>query len=110
VLRDRGLLDGIEPPRPTVFVLVADDVAERPAARILASLRQVGVHARRSYRATRNVGKLMSEASRAGAGHAVIVGRELEEGMVVVKDLRGGGQETIPVDSLVTMFTGGDDE
>ena len=52
----------------------------------------------------------MSEASRAGAGHAVIVGRELEDGMVVVKDLRGGGQETVPVDSLVPMFTSGDDE
>jgi histidyl-tRNA synthetase len=110
VLRDRGLLEGIEPPRPSVFVLVADDEAERPAVRILASLRQAGVHARRSYRATRNVGKLMSEASRAGAGHAVIVGRELEDGMVVVKDLRGGGQETVPVDSLVAMFTSGEDE
>lgn len=107
VLRDRGLLDGIEPPRPSVFVLLADDAAARPVARILASLRHAGVHARRSYRTTRNVGKLMSEASRAGAEHAVIVGRELEDGMVVVKDLRGGGQETVPVDSLVTMFTGG---
>ncbi|MAH66021.1 MAG: histidine--tRNA ligase [Phycisphaerae bacterium] len=110
VLRDRGLLEGIKPPRPSVFVLVADDEAERPAVRILASLRQAGVHARRSYRATRNVGKLMSEASRAGAGHAVIVGRELEDGVVVVKDLRGGGQETVPVDALVRMFSGGDGE
>ena len=110
VLRDRGLLEGIEPPRPSIFVLVADDAAERPAARILASLRHAGVHARRSYRATRNVGKLMSEASRAGAGHAVIVGRELEDGQVVVKDLRGGGQESVPVESLVTMFTDGDAE
>ncbi|MAD19965.1 MAG: histidine--tRNA ligase [Planctomycetaceae bacterium] len=110
VLRDRGLLEGIEPPRPSVFVLVADAAAERPAARILASLRQAGVHARRSYRATRNVGKLMSEASRAGAGHAVIVGRELDEGRVVVKDLLGGGQETVPVESIVARFVGGGGE
>ena len=89
---------------------MADAAAERPAARILASLRQAGVHARRSYRATRNVGKLMSEASRAGAGHAVIVGRELDEGRVVVKDLLGGEQETVPVESIVARFVGGGGE
>ena len=101
VLRDRGLLDGIAPPAPSVAVLSVTDDADRPAVRLLAALRRAGVHARRSYRSTRNVGKLLGEASKAGAGTAIILGAELADGLVQVKDLVGGEQTTEPLEGLV---------
>jgi histidyl-tRNA synthetase len=106
VLRDRGLLEDIAPPKPVVFVIAAAEEADRPVDRILGALRSAGVHARRSYRSTRNVGKLVSEAGRSGAAHVVIVGRELAEGNVVIKDLQGGTQETIAIDDVVSRFRG----
>jgi histidyl-tRNA synthetase len=36
----------------------------------------------------------------------VIVGRELAEGNVVIKDLQGGTQETIAIDDVVSRFRG----
>ncbi len=107
VLRDRGLLDGIAPPAPVVFVLSATDEADRPAVRLLAALRQAGVHARRSYRSTRNVGKLLGEASKSGATTAIILGAELADGLVQVKDLVGGEQRTEPLEGLVDRLAGG---
>jgi histidyl-tRNA synthetase len=106
VLRDRGLLEDVAPPKPAVFVIAAAEEADRLVDRILGALRSAGVHARRSYRSTRNVGKLVSEAGRSGAAHVVIVGRELAEGNVVIKDLQGGTQETIAIDDVVSRFRG----
>lgn len=101
VLRDRGLLDEVRPPAPEVFILSAGDDADRPAMRLLARMRRAGIHARRSYKTTRNVGKLLGEASRAGATRAVILGSELAEGRVQLKDLVSGEQELVPLDGLV---------
>ena len=107
VLRDRGLLDGIAPPAPSIFVVAATEDADRPAVRLLAALRRAGVHARRSYRSTRNVGKLLGEASKAGATTAVILGGELADGLVQVKDLAGGEQRSEPIEGLVDRLAGG---
>lgn len=107
VLRDRGLLDDVAPAAPSVFVLAANPEADRPAVRLLSALRRAGVHARRSYRSTRNVGKLLGEASKAGAGTAIILGAELEDGLVQVKDLAGGEQRSEPLDGLVERLAGG---
>jgi histidyl-tRNA synthetase len=65
------------------------------------------VHARRSYRSTRNVGKLLGEASKSGATTAIILGAELADGLVQVKDLVGGEQRTEPLEGLVDRLAGG---
>ena len=105
VLKDRGLLEEVRPAAPQVFVLSAGDEADRPAMRLLAAMRRAGIHARRSYKTTRNVGKLLGEASRAGATKAVILGSELQDGHVQLKDLVSGGQELVPLDGLVEMIS-----
>ncbi len=94
VLADHGLLDAGEmSPRPDVFVINARDEPPREHLRpIVAALRADGLHVRHSYRATKNVGKLLSEAKKAHARLAVILGRELDEGRIVIKDLDGGEQ------------------
>ena len=105
VLKDRGLLDEVRPEVPRVFVLSAGDEADRPAVRLLASLRRAGIHARRSYKTTRNVGKLLGEASRTGATKAVILGSELHDGQVQLKDLSSGEQQLVPLDGVVKMLS-----
>jgi histidyl-tRNA synthetase len=76
--------------RPDVYVLSNGtpeaEVLVRP---LVATLRARGLHARHTYKTTRNVGKLLQEASQLRARCAIIV----ESGtMASVKDLGGGGQ------------------
>ena len=80
------------------------DEAERQFRPLVARLRREGLHARHSYRSTRNVGKLLGEAAKARARYAVILGDELKDGNVVVKDLDAGKQENVKLDDLATML------
>ncbi len=80
VLQDKGLMPSDDQIArdlglaPDAFVIAANDEAERHVLRpVLAALRREGLHARRSYRATRNIGKLLQEADKAGARYAVIL-------------------------------------
>lgn len=105
VLADRGLLpaDATELlPRPDAFVIGAgDEAGDRAVHGIVAALRAAGLHARRSYKATRNVGKLLGDASKQRARCAVIVGAEHAAGTVQVKCLATGAQRDVPVAGLV---------
>ena len=107
VLEDRGLLKAAQEyaPRPDAFVISAGkDEAERQFRPLVTRLRREGLHARHSYRSTRNVGKLLGEAAKARARFAVILGDELKDGNVVVKDLDAGKQENVKLNDLATML------
>jgi len=101
LLRDRKLLpdDGVALlPRPDAFVISAGgDLAEAELPRLLMRLRRAGLHARASSKATRNVGKLLGDAGKARARFAVILGAELADGLVAVKDLDAGSQQALPL-------------
>jgi histidyl-tRNA synthetase len=105
VLADRGLLPKDAAallPRPDAFLITdGSEAAEGLQPRLLTDLRRSGLHARGNWKATRNVGKLLGDAAKARARFAVILGAELAQGMVVVKDLDGGSQRPVPVGSLV---------
>ena len=108
VLADKGLLphDGSQLlPRPDVF-LISDgsDLAERELPQLLMRIRRAGMHARHSWKSTKNIGKLLSEAGKHRARIALIVGAELAEGAVVIKDLENGGQRIVPLaDAVETL-------
>jgi histidyl-tRNA synthetase len=107
VLEDKGLLRKPEEylPRPDVFVISSgDEKTEAEFTPLVAKLRREGFHVRHSYRATKNVGKLLGEASKARARVAVILGKELEAGNVVVKDLESGEQREIALAELSTAL------
>ncbi|MCZ6493011.1 MAG: His/Gly/Thr/Pro-type tRNA ligase C-terminal domain-containing protein, partial [Planctomycetota bacterium] len=107
VLEDRGLLKAAQEyaPRPDAYVISAGkDEAERQFRPLVARLRREGLHARHSYRSTRNVGKLLGEAAKSRARFAIILGDELKDGNVVVKDLDAGKQENVKLDDLATML------
>jgi histidyl-tRNA synthetase len=78
---------------PLVAVVgTGDDHADR--LRVAATLREAGLAVRPDGSA-RRLGKQIEAAARAGAGWAVIVGDELAEGNVGLKDLASGEQRTV---------------
>ena len=105
VLQDHGLItpDTLMP-QPDVFVVCADDGAADQLIPICTRLRAAGLHARRSYKSTRNVGKLLKEAGQHRARAAVILGGELQEGIVAVKDLAAGTQHDVSLADLETTI------
>lgn len=105
LLKERGLLPGDAAtllPRPDVFVISAGgEEAERAMRRITAELRAAGLHARHTYKTTRNVGKLLSDANRNRSRTALILGDELAEGRAMLKDLTSGDQHPIALASMI---------
>ncbi len=104
VLGDRGLLPADAMallPRPDAY-LISDgsDAAEQALPRLLMSLRRDGFQARSNWKTTRNIGKLLGDAAKARARYAVILGAELAEGSVVVKNLDGGSQEKVSLQGI----------
>lgn len=113
VLQDRGLMPpdselmGKAGQRPDVFVIAANPESETVAKRLVAQLRRGasgtprtgGLHARHTYKTTKNVGKLLGEATNLGAKLVVIVESPAEAS---IKDLRSGVQSPtkFPVEGL----------
>ncbi len=81
-----------------------DPAAEAELPRLVAALRKAGLHVRHSYKATRNVGKLLGDASKQRARFAVILGAEIAQGSVQVKDLTTGEQRAMAVGDLLPML------
>ncbi len=92
VLRDKELLPENVLPRPDVFVIALTDKAGEQMTGIAADLRRKGVHARFSYKATRNLGKLLKDADTARARYALILDDKLAQGQAGLKDLAAGTQ------------------
>ncbi len=93
IARDLGL-------RPDVFVIPSPaEGAEELIAPTLALLRREGLHARRSYKSTRNVGKLLKDAAAAGARLALILESPAE---FTLKNLDTNEQhERLPMERLL---------
>ena len=106
VLRDKGLLgDGTDLlPTPDVFVISAGEEGDAAMAQTVSLLRHSNLHARRSYKATKNVGKLLTEAAKTNAKFVVILGEELSRGEYVVKNLETKEQVAVTQDDLVNYL------
>ena len=84
---------------PTVVVVGADPAATVDRLRIATLLRADGIAARAEL-GQRKLGKQLEGASRDQAHFAVIVGDELANGEVQLKDLPAGTQKTVGLDDL----------
>lgn len=104
VLEDKGLIPREVMPRPDVFVVAASDEAAQGAYRCVATLRKQGVHARFSYRSTRNVGRLLKEAAGSNARYALILGAEAGEGRGMLKDMASGEQREVALGEVGTVL------
>lgn len=110
VLGDKGLMPdeaalleraGV---RPDVFVISNGQPESEAALKpLVAALRGAGLHARHTYKTTRNIGKLLQDAAASKARVAVII----ESAQVVqVKDLAGGGQVAVGMGEVVGRLVG----
>jgi histidyl-tRNA synthetase len=93
---------------PDVGPLVAvvgfgEDHADR--LRVATALRATGL-AVRPDGTTRKLGKQLESAGKAGATWAVIVGDELREGRVGLKNLATGDQQDVPMREVAALISG----
>jgi histidyl-tRNA synthetase len=94
---------GVEPPgepAPLAVVVGADPRATVERLRVATQLRAAGLSARAEL-APRKLGRQLESAAREGAHFAIIVGDELAEGHVQVRDLQAGTQKAVAVADLV---------
>ncbi len=96
-----------EPVRPAAFVASADPADSVGRLRVATELRRAGIAARADL-GTRRLGRQLEQASREGAHFAVILGDELRDGMVQLRDLRAGTQHAVPLDELARSIQRGE--
>ena len=87
-------------PAVTAVVVGADPAATAARLRIATVLRAAGIAARAEL-GQRKLGKQIESAARERAHFAVIVGDELADGQVQLRDLQAGTQKLVAVDDLV---------
>jgi histidyl-tRNA synthetase len=87
------------PAHLAAYVASADPADVTTRLRIATQLRAAGLPARADLGA-RRLGRQLEQASREGAHFAVILGDELAEGQVQLRDLEAGTQRPVPVGDL----------
>ena len=87
-------------PSAVAVVVGADPAATADRLRIATILRAAGIAARAEL-GQRKLGKQLESAAKERAHFAVILGDELADGQVQLKDLEAGSQKLVPVDDLV---------
>ena len=107
VLQDKGLMPSDEQIaqdlglRPDVYVIPTAET-EHLVKPLVAHLRREGMHARHTYKSTRNVGKLLKEANNAHARFALILESDTT---CTIKDLDSGEQEeNVPTDKAIARI------
>ena len=95
---------GADAAAPVAVVVGADPEATADRLRVATSLRAAGLAARAEL-AVRKLGRQIEAAARDGAHFAVIVGDELADGNVQVKDLQAGTQKVVAVADLARELT-----
>jgi histidyl-tRNA synthetase len=108
---DRTLLaldaaGGAEAPETHALAVVvgADPAATAERLRVATDLRANGLAARADL-ANRKLGRQLEAASKEGAHFAVILGDELADGQVQLRDLQAGTQQLVPAADLVRHLT-----
>lgn len=98
------LIDNTPEATPDFFLVVLDPAGLEPGLRLAQILRQEGFAGEAPY-APRGAKGQMRAADKSGARFCLVLGTdELAAGTVVVKNMREGGQETLPVDGLAAAL------
>jgi histidyl-tRNA synthetase len=97
---------GVEParePMPLAVVVGVDPNATAERLRLATELRAGGL-AVRAELAPRKLGRQLETAVKEGARFAVIVGDELADGQVTLRDLGAASQKVVPLADLVALL------
>jgi histidyl-tRNA synthetase len=90
---------GTSPEAPLLVVVSVDPEAFEPRLRVAGELRQAGLRVRVDG-SSRKLGKQLDSAARLGARWAVILGSELEQGSVILRDLAAGEQGEVALSEV----------
>jgi histidyl-tRNA synthetase len=94
-------------PGPAAFVTSADPDDTLGRLRLVSELRRAGLSAR-SDLGRRRLARQLEQASREGAHFAVILGDELQQGLVQLRDLRSATQHPVPLADLAREIERGE--
>jgi len=103
VMKDKGLMPDeatlveLAGLRPDVFV-ISNGNADNAVAPLVASLRRAGLHARHTYKTTKNVGKLLKEAADQRAYLSIIIESET---LCTIKTMATGAQQQAEISEAV---------
>lgn len=87
-------------PRPQVFIAHIGNDAKDQAIKLASRLRQAGIGVIEAI-GSRSLKAQLRQANSAGVRHTVIIGEEeLKTGNVILRDMTGARQETVPLDQL----------
>lgn len=90
-----------ESARPKVFLVQLGELAKKKSFRLMEELRHSGIHASESL-GRDSIRSQLKVADRVGAPYALILGqKEALDGMVILREMSSGIQETIPQTKLV---------
>ncbi len=95
------------PAHPAVFVTGADPADTVSRLRFATDLRHGGICARADL-GQRRLSRQLEQAAREGAHFAVILGDELREGLVQLRDLRAASQHPVPLADLAREIERGE--
>jgi histidyl-tRNA synthetase len=99
-LEAKGLLPAIDR-RPFVFLAPLGDAAFHLLFPMSLSLKRRGVHTEMSYDRTKGLKWQLKQADRVGGRYTLMVGEsELQSGQALLKNMKDGSQESIPLDNL----------
>ncbi len=90
-------------PSPLAVIVGADPAATAKRLKVASGLRAVGLAVRADL-AQRKLGRQLEAAVRDGARFAVIVGDELADGMVQLRDLGAASQKPVPLADLPALL------
>jgi histidyl-tRNA synthetase len=95
LLEEKGLLkERLPDSRFDYFVTYAEDKYRNKAVEVTTILRRKNLRVNFSYKGG-NLGKQLKEASSQNAASCIIIGNEIENGQLVIKDMAKGEQKTV---------------
>ena len=103
LLREKGLLDkNIAKKQIDYFVALADNVFSKQLYEVTAKLRSMGLSANFSYKPLSGLSKQLKEASAQNAKKCIIIGEEILNNQLAIKDMSTGKQELVDYDNFLS--------
>lgn len=89
---------------PRIFVATADRDLTMQKMRLLATLWEGGIDARHQMKLDPALPPLFKPALKQGCTHIAIIGdKDIDEGMIVVKNLESHTCQVVPIDGIITL-------
>jgi histidyl-tRNA synthetase len=99
----RGVLK-VKDEAPVVFVVQLGDLAKRKALMLLEQFRKAGMRASESF-GKESIKAQLKVADKVGALFSLIIGqKEAHEDNVIIRDMKSGAQETVPVEKIIDVI------